>query len=155
MSEKSEAKQLSPLVLTALIQQAYRNKTKVGEINGELGERIKHHQEHSNLNAKAFRLISAMHRMEELKREGFWNALQLYHDIAERELWGDGHAGDLVAMAKDGEPAPGPDEQAAQDNAVQLRKGLKILPAQEDAPDGPKRPPRGAAGDAPGTFRVN
>ena len=154
MSEGSGA-QIAPKVFVALVKLADGNKTKIGEINGELGERIKHHQENSNLHAKAFRVVTAMHRMDELKRTAFWDALQLYHDFASSELWGDGHLGNLVTMAE-----VDPDEAATEANTAALRAGIAEL-EEERFPDEPapaeakraRKPPR-PAGDAPGTFRV-
>jgi hypothetical protein len=158
MSEGSGA-QIAPKVFVALVRAADRNKTEIGEINGELGERIKHHQENSNLNAKAFRIITAMHRMDELKRKAFWDALELYHDYASSDLWGDGHVGNLVTMA---EVEPDPDEAATEANTAALRAGINELEQERRADDpvpveakraATRKPPK-PAGEAPGTFRV-
>lgn len=140
MSDTQPSRQVSPKVLTALIEEADRNKTKVGEINGAFGERIKHHADASNLHTKAFRLVAQMHRMDELKREEFRRALDLYMDICEQELWGDKHTGDLVEQAKQ----PDEDADAAAKNGAALAKGIKPLDEFDKA--APTR--------APGSYKI-
>lgn len=149
----ADEKQVNSKVLIALLREGANKKAAVAELTGEFGERLRHHKEASNLNLKAFRIISTMNGMEELKRDAFWDALQLYYDMASTELWDAGHVGDLV---KDAAAPVDEDAEAAERNAAAIRDGISELPADE-APTAPA-PKRGrpkAGGNAPGTYRVN
>ena len=153
------AEQTNGKVLAALVRQASNNKAKIAEINGELGERIKHHIEHSNLHPKAFRLLVQLTRMDELKRKEFLDALRLYCDMTEEEGIWPRHSGDLVEQAGVREEAEPVDEdaEAAEANAARLRAGIQRLD-EESASEGEPAPPtrrRRGKGDAPGTYRMN
>jgi len=151
---------ISPKVLASLLQEHSNNKTKVGEINGELAERLKHHKEFSNLNLKAFRVIATMNRMEPHERATFWDDLQVLQDIAHVELWRDqGHVGDLARMAEEERDAEAAAEMAAMEalvaeNEKRLAKGIIEL---DPPPVGeqPRKSTRPAVGDAPGSYKLN
>lgn len=156
------AKLIAPKVLSALLREHSQNKTKVGEINGSLAERIKHHKEHSNLNIKAFRIIAMMHRMESFDRDTFWDDLRALHDIAHDELWKDhGHVGDLARMAEEERDAEAAAEMAEMEarvaaNTKAIEKGISELePPAAEAPKRRSTRPSLTGGDAAGTYKLN
>lgn len=139
-------------VLLALLKDHSNRKTKVAEINGELGERLLHHKEASNLHLGAFRLIAKLYRDADDKRKDFIAAFELYRDIIEESGgWPGEHAGDLADMAGERQEVD-EDAAAAERNADALQKGITEL-TPEDGPKPKGRKPKG--GDAPGTYRVN
>lgn len=160
----TDGKQISGEVLVALLREAQSAASRVAEINGSLGDRVKHHKEHSNLHTGAFAVIKKMARMEELKRDEFWAALSLYKDIADEKLW-DCHSGDLADMAaqSDVEDETDGDEgdedvAAAERHEAALRRGISELP--ENADDSPKLGERRRSkpktrGGEPGTYKLN
>ncbi|MFO1150973.1 MAG: hypothetical protein U1E62_21570 [Alsobacter sp.] len=156
----ADGKQISGEVLVALLREAQSAASRVAEINGNLGDRVKHHKDHSNLHTGAFAIIKKMARMEELKRDAFWAALSLYKDIADEKLW-DRHSGDLADMAvqsDDAEHEADEDVEAAKRNEAALRRGISELP--EDADDAPKpgerrRSKPKTGGGEPGTYKLN
>lgn len=112
--DQSLGKQISKQHFVALVKEAGSVRSELSQISGDFGERLKLAQDNSNLHLKAFRTICAMDRMEEQKRDAFWDCLQLYHDFAQAERWGGRHVGDLDKMARAG---AGEDEGADGDDA--------------------------------------
>lgn len=160
----AEEKQISKHVFVSLLKMDKSNKSKVAEINGDFGEKLAHHKEHSNLDLPAFKFIAKMNRMEEQKRNALWASLLFLKDLADETVWAESHVGDLADMAGEAddeadEEQPDPDAVAAEANAEAIRSGISELPEEgEEAPVKPKRAPRPrkpAAGSVSGSYRVN
>ena len=132
-------------VFKSLVHQSSQAKNKIASIAGELGERIKHHVEASNLHAGAFKIICMLDRKAEDKRDDFIRSLQLYIEMAENEIWADGHTGDIADMAAQRERDAEEFESAAGDaNGKALAKGIKPLD-DADAAVVPLKPKKGFA----------
>lgn len=133
MSEESTEKVVNKRQFVALVKLSDQTKSKISELAGTFGERVKNVVENGNLHAGAFRIICRMNRMEEMKRNDFERALRLYLDFGGELLWGQNdHTGDLVEEAEKAEASPEAakqqaDEAAAKKNAKALKGGIKQL----------------------------
>lgn len=110
------------------MKESYTTKEQTAAIAGKFGERVKNAVENGRLNKKAFAFVCALHRMEELKRQGVIRDVQLYLDMIEESgLWGHQHVGNMVDDMErdDGDDASEEDEIKAS-NAKAL-KGLRAL----------------------------
>jgi len=125
-------------VLKSLVLLAEQTKKKTSAATGELGARVKAQVEEGDLNAHAFRILAALHRMDELKRNATIDHLLAYIEIAQETIWDDGHVGDLDKLARQ-EADDEEDAQAAADaahvakNVKALEKGISELPPEEAA----------------------
>jgi hypothetical protein len=87
-------------VLVQLVSTKADNKIKIGEINGELGGRVKHHVELSGLNKVAYGFICKLDGMTPSAREEALTCLDLYIDMMHEKARWESHAGDLAAQAE-------------------------------------------------------
>lgn len=104
--ETSTEKVISKTQLLALIKEANATKTKIGELSGALGERVKNASDNGNLHKAAFANVVKLSRMEELKRRDYLRQREIYEQFAqEAGLFGEEHAGDLLDEADADETA--------------------------------------------------
>jgi hypothetical protein len=100
---KTEAAKMQVInkdVLVQLIKKKAENRVDIATMNGDLGAKIKHHKDLSNLNPWAFAAMCKLNSMKMADREEARTALDLYCDMAEETgLW-EAHVGDLASMAE-------------------------------------------------------
>lgn len=157
MPEEKVTKLVNAKQLVALLRDASNKKTKVAEINGEIGERIKNAAENGNLHKGLFGLMLKLSRMDELKRNDFLDQFPEYVRMCrEAGLFGQEHVGDLLS---DKEPTQEElDAEAAAANAEAIEKGITPIPDAEFDDSTSSRPSRRRAavdGDAPGGYKVH
>jgi hypothetical protein len=122
-------------LVLSLIRQTNETKTRMQSEAGALGERIKDAVENKHLHAGALKFIARLTRMDAVKGNDFWRAVQLYMDYAiDDGLFGA--QSDLVDRAQEATSAQSNGEDAATENVRTLRRGMKSLPAS-DTPDLP------------------
>lgn len=171
--EKSVEKVVSKHLLLGLIKEANATKTKIGELSGSLGERVKTASENGHLHKAAFANVVKLSRMEELKRRDFLRQRAIYEEMAqEAGLFGDEHAGDLVDEAEEDQSDEGEDDadvrpgflqdrdKAAADANAAALGGIKSLPDGEKPKRRAPKPKGVDAGaplegaDAPGDYSI-
>lgn len=130
-------------VLVQLVKSKSDNKVKIGEINGELGGRIRHHKELSGLDPIAYGVICKLDNKSEQDRAAILGNIQLYADMMiEKGRW-QKHLGDLAEQAAaaaeansnqpDNEPVPATDEQQDDPRPESLKRRHAEIEAEQKA----------------------
>ena len=164
MADESTSKVCNPKQLIALAKAFNATKSKIGSINGEIGERIANAVEDGNLHAGAFKFVCSLarkHEKDELKASEFWRQTLVYHEEFEKAgLFGDQHVGDLDEMA--GEPsAEDADAAVVEKNAKAIATGIGELSKDDakfdDVASGKPsiRLRKGGVGEAAGSYKLN
>jgi len=139
--------------LIALAKAFNQTKSKIGSINGEIGERIGHAVENANLHAGAFKFCCSLarkHEKDEHKANEFWRMCQIYHEEFEKAgLFGEQHVGDLVEDAESGDTG----DADADRNAKAIQNGIGELP-EDDGKKPSLRSVKGGVGEAPGSYKL-
>jgi hypothetical protein len=163
MADEKTTNITNPKQLIALAKAFNQTKSKIGSINGEIGERIAQAVENGNLHAGAFKFVCSLsrkHEKDEHKALEFWRQVLVYHDEFEKAgLFGEQHVGDLADMASgSGEEDTG-DADAAQ-NAKAIQNGIGQLSEEDAAFDDQtsskpsRRSAKGGVGEAAGTYKL-
>lgn len=144
--------------LIALAKAFNQTKSKIGSINGEIGERIAQAVENGNLHPGAFKFVCSLarkHEKDEHKALEFWRQVLVYHEEFEKSgLFGEAHVGDLADMA--GEPSGDTGDADAARNAKALKSGIGELTQDDDRSNvKPLQSRKGGVGEAPGSYKLN
>ena len=168
MADEKTTSITNPKQLIALAKAFNQTKSKIGSINGEIGERIAQAVENGNLHAGAFKFVCSLarkHEKDEHKALEFWRQVLVYHEEFEKAgLFGEQHVGDLADMASgSGDEDTGDEDTGDADaarNAKALKSGIGQLSEEDAAFDDQtsgkpsRRSKNGAVGEAPGTYKL-
>jgi hypothetical protein len=161
MSEEKTTNITNAKQLIALAKAFNQTKSKIGSINGEIGERIALAVENGNLHAGAFKFVCSLarkHEKDEHKALEFWRQVLVYHEEFEKSgLFGEQHVGDLAEMAGQSGDEDTGDADAVR-NAKALQQGIGQLPDEQfddataDKPS--RRSQKASVGAAPGSYKL-
>jgi hypothetical protein len=83
--------------IVSLLKGINESKTKVGKINGAIGERLRDAKKYSNLDIDAAKQVAKEIRTPENRRNDLLRKVEFYRGIArEAGLYGDEHTGDFL-----------------------------------------------------------
>ncbi|PWB94698.1 hypothetical protein C5689_06435 [Methylosinus sporium] len=113
--------------LVALAKAINENKTKVGNLNKGIADRVSDAVDSGNVNKPALAFLAKLIRTEELKAKELVAHFRFSIEIFEKFLAENGHAGDLADMAAD--------EAEQRAEAERKKNGAKVLAGIKPIPD--------------------
>ena len=137
MSDKTVDRVISEKKFNSLLNRFQEGKKRVRSLSGDLGTEVKEAVERDNLHKGAFALFARLDGMDELKRNDFLRAFDIYRDRAEADKGRWNGTGDIVDRAqqqadKEAEEKASADAKQTETNVTRLRRGIRQK--EEDAP---------------------
>lgn len=135
MSETAVDRVIPEKKFNQLLRAYTSTRQKMQSLAGDIGQMIADAVEKNFLHKGAFSLIAKLHKMDELKRNDFLRAFDIYRERMEAKDWGSGK--DLMDGAADGDSSDGDEpaaetqaktgEEIGEENARKVKRGIKPL----------------------------